>query len=102
MSSFDDPQAVARYAESSVRRVPGFHDLQRMVSLLLAEFVPDDGYVLALGAGGSMELKRSAEKHPTWRFVGVDTIAARLLLRARSHLADQRRSRRYRRPLQRC
>ncbi|MGO4777778.1 methyltransferase, partial [Lysobacter sp. 2RAB21] len=46
MSSFSDPQAVARYAQGPVRQVPGFHALQQMTELLLAETVPDDGHVL--------------------------------------------------------
>ncbi|NEY37067.1 methyltransferase, partial [Streptomyces sp. PRKS01-65] len=37
MSSFSDPQAVARYAEGPLRQVPGFLALQQMSRLLLAE-----------------------------------------------------------------
>ncbi len=80
MSSFSDPQAVARYAESPVRQVPGFHALQRMTSLLLAESVPDDGRVLVLGAGGGLELKVFAQAQPGWRFLGVDPSAEMLKL----------------------
>jgi tRNA (cmo5U34)-methyltransferase len=69
---FDDPQAVARYAEGPPRIVPGFAHLQRMTTLLLAERVPQDGRVLVLGAGGGLELKVLAEAHPDWRFDGVD------------------------------
>ncbi len=69
---FHDPQAVARYAEGPVRLVPGFHALQRMTTLLLAEVVPPAGDVLVLGAGGGLELKVFADAHPGWRFVGVD------------------------------
>ena len=72
MTPFSDPQAVARYADSPVRLVPGFHALQQMAALLLAEFVPEDGRVLVLGAGGGLELKVFAQAHPPWRFVGVD------------------------------
>jgi hypothetical protein len=57
VSSFSDPTAVARYAEGPVRQVPGFHALQQMTALLLAESVPHDGRVLVLGAGGGLELK---------------------------------------------
>jgi tRNA (cmo5U34)-methyltransferase len=78
--SFSDPQAVARYAEGPVRQVPGFHALQRMTQLLLAETVPDDGTVLVLGAGGGLELKVFAEAQPGWRFVGVDPSAPMLKL----------------------
>lgn len=72
MSSFSDPRAVARYAEGPVRQVPGFHALQRMAALLLAERVPHDGSVLVLGAGGGLELKVFADAQAGWRFVGVD------------------------------
>ena len=78
--SFSDPQAVARYAEGPVRQVPGFHALQQMAALLLAERVPGDGHVLVLGAGGGLELKAFAQAQPGWRFVGVDPSAEMLKL----------------------
>lgn len=80
MTSFSDPLAVARYADGPVKQVPGFHALQRMTSLLLAEFVPEDGRVLVLGAGGGLELKVFADAHPGWRFTGVDPSAPMLAL----------------------
>lgn len=80
MSSFSDPQAVARYALGPVRQVPGFHALQQMAMLLLAERVPDDGEVLVLGAGGGLELKVFAEAQPGWRLLGVDPSAEMLKL----------------------
>lgn len=80
MSSFSDPDAVARYAEGPVRQVPGFHALQHMASLLLAESVPTDGRVLVLGAGGGLELKVFAEAHPQWRLLGIDPSAEMLKL----------------------
>jgi tRNA (cmo5U34)-methyltransferase len=85
LSSFSDPQAVARYAEGPVRLVPGFHALQEMASILLAERVGATGRVLVLGAGGGLELKLFAERHPGWRFLGVDPSAEMLAL-ARSTL----------------
>lgn len=78
--SFSDPQAVARYALGPVRQVPGFHALQQMARLLLAERVPGDGRVFVLGAGGGLELKAFAEAQPQWRFVGVDPSAEMLKL----------------------
>lgn len=78
--SFSDPQAVARYALGPVRQVPGFHALQQMARLLLAESVPHDGRVLVLGAGGGLELKVFAEAQPEWRFVGVDPSSEMLKL----------------------
>jgi tRNA (cmo5U34)-methyltransferase len=80
LSSFSDPQAVARYAEGPVRQVPGFHALQQMAALLLAESVPANGHVLVLGAGGGLELKVLADAQPAWYFVGVDPSAEMLKL----------------------
>lgn len=77
---FHDPQAVARYAEGPTRQVPGFHALQRMTTLLLADSVPPDGEILVLGAGGGLELKVFADAHPGWRFTGVDPSAPMLAL----------------------
>lgn len=71
-SPFSDPQLVARYAEGPPRLVPGFADMQRMTTLLLAERVPENGRVLVVGAGGGLELKVFAETHPDWSFDGVD------------------------------
>lgn len=87
MHPFSDPQAVARYAEGPVRQVPGFHALQRMATILLAERVPAQGRVLVLGAGGGLELKVFAEAQPGWRFVGVDPSAEMLAL-ARQTLGE--------------
>lgn len=84
MSTFSDPQAVARYAQGPVRQVPGFHGMQQMASLLLAEAVPANGHVLVLGAGGGLELKVFAEAHAGWRFTGVDPSAEMLGLAAKT------------------
>ncbi|WP_370235235.1 class I SAM-dependent methyltransferase [Brevundimonas sp.] len=80
MIGFDDPATVARYADNPPRVVPGFHDLQRMTRLLLAETAPVDGQILVVGAGGGLELRAFAEAQPLWRFVGVDPSAAMLKL----------------------
>jgi tRNA (cmo5U34)-methyltransferase len=80
LSSFSDPAAVARYTEGPVRLVPGFHALQQMAALLLAESVGDEGQVLVVGAGGGLELKVFADQQPHWRFVGVDPSAEMLAL----------------------
>ena len=83
---FSDPDAVAHYAEGPVRQVPGFHGLQQMARLLLAERVPDDGHVLVLvlGAGGGLELRVFAKAHPGWHFCGVDPSAEMLALAERT------------------
>jgi tRNA (cmo5U34)-methyltransferase len=80
VSPFSDPQAVARYAEGPRMLVPGFHALQQMAALLLAESVPEDGHVLVLGAGGGLELKAFAQAHRQWRLTGVDPSAEMLTL----------------------
>lgn len=49
LSSFSDPVSVARYADEPVRMVPGFHGLQRMAAVLLAERVGEDANILVLG-----------------------------------------------------
>ncbi|WP_031496951.1 class I SAM-dependent methyltransferase [Bryobacter aggregatus] len=84
MSPFSDPESVARYAESPVRQVPGFHDLQKMTGLLLAERIRDDAKVLVLGAGGGLELKAFADLQPEWSFCGVDPSAEMLGLAQRT------------------
>lgn len=72
MQPFTDPATVARYAESTPQRVPGFADLHRMAMLLLAEKAPEAANILVVGAGGGLELKAFAEAQPNWRFYGVD------------------------------
>ncbi|QGJ69271.1 Class I SAM-dependent methyltransferase [Planctomycetales bacterium 10988] len=71
-SAFSDPKSVEQYAEGPPRIVPGFASLHQMTELLLAERVPDEGRVLVVGAGGGLELKTFALKHPDWTFDGVD------------------------------
>lgn len=69
---FNDPAAVAGYAERAARLVPGLADMQRMAGLLVAERAPEHARVLVIGAGGGVELKAFAQRYPQWRFVGVD------------------------------
>lgn len=66
------PGDAATYAERVARHVPGLHDLHRMVDILLAEHLDDDGRLLVLGAGGGLELKAFAEQHLGWQFLGID------------------------------
>lgn len=65
-------KAVSSYNEGPPRQVPGYGDLHRMISLLLAEVTPQDGRVLVLGAGGGQEIKALADAHAGWSFDGVD------------------------------
>ncbi|WP_447724887.1 class I SAM-dependent methyltransferase [Sphingomonas koreensis] len=92
LDKFADPQAVANYAENPPRYVPGFADLHRMTGILLAEHVPDDAHILALGAGGGLELKALATAYPGWRFTGVDPAGAMLDLAARMLGPDAHRA----------
>jgi tRNA (cmo5U34)-methyltransferase len=78
MAAFSDPEAVARYADGPPRFVPGFADLHRMTTILLAEHVAPDAQVLVLGAGGGLELRALAEAEPRWTFVGIDPAAEML------------------------
>jgi tRNA (cmo5U34)-methyltransferase len=80
MDPFSDPQAVARYVEGAPRNVPGYHAMQRMTTLLLAERVPEDARVLVLGAGGGLELKVFAQARSGWTFDGIDPSAEMLKL----------------------
>jgi tRNA (cmo5U34)-methyltransferase len=79
LKSFEDPVAVSNYHEGPPRFTPGFADLHKMVTILLAEHVPATGRILVLGAGGGLELCAMAESQPGWTFVGVDP--AREMLR---------------------
>jgi len=72
MQPFTDPASVARYAQSTPQKVPGFADLHRMAMVLLAERAPEAANILVVGAGGGLELKAFAEAQQGWRFVGVD------------------------------
>jgi tRNA (cmo5U34)-methyltransferase len=76
--TFNDPAAVAGYAERARQQVPGFSDLQRMAMLLLAERAPGVADILVLGAGGGLELKAFAEAQQDWRLFGVDPSAGML------------------------
>ncbi|MEW4486469.1 class I SAM-dependent methyltransferase [Thalassoglobus sp. JC818] len=71
-AAFHNPEAVANYSDSPRLAVPGFADMQRMATLLLAERVQQNGRILVVGAGGGLELKVFAEAEPTWEFDGVD------------------------------
>lgn len=72
MSSSGSAEPRLTYLDGPPRQVPGFASLHRMVGLLLAERMPENGRVLVLGAGGGMEIKALAEAHAGWFFVGID------------------------------
>jgi tRNA (cmo5U34)-methyltransferase len=77
-AAFQDASAIAGYADRTRRLVPGWDDLQKMATLLVAERVPDDARVLVIGAGGGAELAAMAHSHAGWRFAGVDPSAPML------------------------
>ncbi|WEJ59861.1 class I SAM-dependent methyltransferase [Devosia sp. FJ2-5-3] len=78
--NFFEGAAVHDYASRPARQVPGFADLHRMIIQLLSERVPADASLLALGAGGGLELKAFADARPGWTFEGVDPSADMLAL----------------------
>ncbi len=78
--AFTDPEAVARYVDGPPRAVPGYHAMQSMTTLLLAERVPETARLLVLGAGGGLELKAFLQAHPVWHFDGIDPSAEMLSL----------------------
>lgn len=82
--AFSDAGHVARYAEGPPRMVPGFFDMHRMTTFLLAERVPDKGRVLVVGAGGGLELKTFAQAQPSWTFDGVDPSSEMIRLAERA------------------
>ena len=89
-SNLFDEAAAKSYPEGPARQVPGYSDLHRMVSQLLAERTAPDGKILVLGAGGGQELKALADAHPGWSFEGVDPSTEMLRLArmvAEPHLA---------------
>lgn len=80
MTTFDDPAAVATYADKPRRLVPGHDALLAMTDLLLAERMPQDGHLFVLGAGGGLEMALFARNNPDWCFTGVDPSAEMLAL----------------------
>lgn len=87
LAAFQDPEAVAKYADGPRRFVPGLEAMHAMCGLLLAERAPKDARVLVVGAGGGLELKALATAHPGWTFVGVDP-AGEMLREARRTLGS--------------
>jgi len=83
MQPFTDPAFVASYADTAPKMVPGYADLHRMTSILLAERAPEAAEILVVGAGGGLELKAFAEAEPGGRCLGVDPSAEMLDLARR-------------------
>jgi tRNA (cmo5U34)-methyltransferase len=83
---FDNPEAVAAYEQGPRWFVPAYEASHDMAAVLLQEFVPDDGQILVIGAGGGIELAALAMAGTGWRFTGVDP-AGPMLDMARGRLA---------------
>ena len=77
---FSDPTLITSYIERTRRAVPGLDVMHRIVDQILSETIPDRGRVLVVGAGGGMEIRHLAERHPAWIFDGVDPSAQMLEL----------------------
>ncbi|ADM10786.1 hypothetical protein PB2503_00075 [Parvularcula bermudensis HTCC2503] len=87
LTMFDDAEQAARYKDGPPKFMPGFWDVHRMTSVLLAERVPEHGHVLVHGAGGGLELLSFAAAHVSWQFTGVDP-AAPMIEQARALTAE--------------
>ena len=83
-SPYDNPDAVASYAQDAPRKVPGLTDLHRMAMVLLAQHAPASARVLVVGAGGGLETRAMAQAQPGWHFTGVDPSPAMLALARRT------------------
>jgi len=66
------------YAERAAQMVPGYRDIHRLATVLIAERAPADARVLVLGAGGGLETKSFAEAQSGWTFDAVDPSEAML------------------------
>ena len=60
------------YRNRVEKQIPGLHDLHRMVGILLTESIPEQGNILALGAGGGLELTALRQMNSNWRFAAID------------------------------
>ncbi len=78
--------AADRYVENALRLVPGYHLMQRLAGLALAEGAGDRARILVVGAGGGQEVLTLAGMRSGWRFDGVDP-SAEMLGAARAVLA---------------
>lgn len=83
---FDNPEAVAAYEQGPRWFVPAYEASHDMAAVLLQEFMPDDGHVLVIGAGGGIELAALAAAGAGWRFTGIDP-AGPMIDMARGRLA---------------
>lgn len=78
LAPFNNPEHARCYGDGPRRFVPGFADLHRMTTILLAERAPNDACILVLGAGGGLELRALVDAQPHWTFIGIDPALAML------------------------
>lgn len=70
---FADPEHVRNYAQGAPSMfLPGFAMMHRLVIQLISETAGEEAHILALGAGGGLELAAMAAVRPGWRFTAVD------------------------------
>ncbi len=70
---FDFDSSYGSTYEATVRRaIPAHEHTMRMAAALLAARLPEDAHILAVGAGGGMELCELGAVRPDWRLTGVD------------------------------
>ena len=71
-AGFGDPAVVDSYVGRTRRAVPGLDVVHGLVDQILTETTPDGGRILVIGAGGGLEIRHLADRHPNWTFDGVD------------------------------
>lgn len=73
MRPFDFDSSYGSTYEATVRRaIPAHEHTMRMGAALLAARLPETAQVLAVGAGGGMELCELGAAQPGWQLTGVD------------------------------
>jgi tRNA (cmo5U34)-methyltransferase len=77
---FSDPALISSYVQRTRRAIPGLDVMHHIVDQILSETTPGDGRILVVGAGGGLEIRHLAERHPAWTFDGVDPSAQMLEL----------------------
>jgi tRNA (cmo5U34)-methyltransferase len=73
---FDFDSSYGSTYEATVRRaIPAHEHTMRMAAALLAARLPENAHLLAVGAGGGMELCELGAAQPGWQLTGVDPSA---------------------------
>lgn len=80
-------QHTDRYQSDIRALLPTYDGLHVLVDAYLRPFVPEDGSVLVIGAGGGTELTTLGLAHPNWTFTAIDP-APNMLASARSRTEE--------------